>query len=281
MPEEIPDAALKELTPDYLDDFLYDIGVMFNETFEQAPIVSRPLPLGYASYKGGSPKFIRWDLTLFGHNVISFVVSPDVFEDKDKLKKVLAIRAKQFMRKEQEYQKKQEGKKLSNKKEDFISDDLEGSMSGVCVIFPSWCYCNCFTIENDDYNAIADKDKDETEKDKSADAKSGEKNAVKDSDGDIEMAVAATDKKDNAKENMKDNEKYVDFFFDDDDANQKKKVVRKEKSMYVDPDNKACDKSIDELSFWECLFYPPPIYRPYKHITFKKLKAEMVSNYIS
>ena len=317
LPEEIPDAALKDLTPEYLDDFLYDIGVIFNETFEQAPVVTRPLPTGYASYKKGSPKFIRWDWSIFGLDIISFVVSPDVFETKDKLKQILVIRAEQFMTKELNYKMKQAGKEPSKdytsklKEKEKEEEKSLKSLSGISLIFPNWCHCfsseTSETSEKNDYDAIANKDadKDGTEKDISADA---DKNAIEnlngenEAEGDIEMAakdedkdkseIAIVEKSGDSNGNGNGNESAVAekkadkadkadkaaaaIDDDDDEANaDTKKVVRKEKQLYVDPENRACDKSIDELSFWECWFYPPPVYKSYKYITFKKLRAEM------
>lgn len=44
--KELPDAAKIALTPDSLDDFLYDVTGQFNDAFEAAPILPRPLPKG-------------------------------------------------------------------------------------------------------------------------------------------------------------------------------------------------------------------------------------------
>ena len=44
--QELPDAAKVALSPDSLDDFLYDVTGMFNDAFEAAPILPRPLPKG-------------------------------------------------------------------------------------------------------------------------------------------------------------------------------------------------------------------------------------------
>ena len=44
--QELPDAAKIALSPDSLNDFLYDVTAMFNDAFEAAPILPRPLPKG-------------------------------------------------------------------------------------------------------------------------------------------------------------------------------------------------------------------------------------------
>jgi hypothetical protein len=255
LPSEIPDAESKPLdSSERIDEVLYDFTVAFDQAFQQAPPLTHPLPDGYVTVTR-PPFYVAYHTNICG---VTFVASPNVFDSREKME--------------------------NNEDYEMMAENFEA--------------LNTMKLDHEKRKALLDAQKKE-----SGDSSDVLTRSIKSAESDIEKLKGEIKKAEKDVETAKnkirgqgpvgfvthtteegwcqsasnvDEDEYEMVEVNGVDEKKKKaKHWQDGDGLYIAPCKSVSTRPVADLTFLECLFYPAPEPRPYKFISFEKMKDEV------